>query len=140
MVRWFASVVVALGALTPFILRAIDQGSTANWIPKLAWSEVSEFATELSGGTYLTGAVIVLIAFAVFGTRRPAGPAGTPTVLNIALPWLVLPPILLFVGSIWDPLYVFRYLLYTLPALVLLMAAGLDRLEDGGCTPSSCLP
>jgi mannosyltransferase len=50
-------------------------------------------------------------------------------VWNVALPWLLIPPILLLVYSVYQPLYVFRYVLYCLPALALLVATGLDRLK-----------
>src|SRR6185312_13159269 len=60
------------------------------------------------------------------GVRR-GGDAREPSVVAVALPWLLIPPALLLLGSLWDPLYVFRYVLYSLPALMLLVAAGLDR-------------
>ena len=46
----------------------------------------------------------------------------------MALPWLVLPPVLLLAVSELHPVYTERYVLYCFPALSLLVAAGLARI------------
>ncbi|HEY1484521.1 MAG TPA: glycosyltransferase family 39 protein [Micromonosporaceae bacterium] len=120
LLRWLVTIVPAVAVLSPFILRAIAQGGTANWIPPLHWHDVGVYVVDLAGGRYAVVPMLVIAAFAV-ATRLD--------VTRIALPWLVLPPVLLFGFSVWDPLYVFRYLLYCLPALLLLVAAGMDRLK-----------
>lgn len=43
----------------------------------------------------------------------------------LAVPWLVLPPIMLILGSELKPVYVQGYLAFCLPALALLAGAGL---------------
>src|ERR1019366_6730650 len=50
---------------------------------------------------------------------RPLNPAA------IALPWLTVPPFLLIAGSYVKPVYVERYVEFCLPALAILVAAGL---------------
>jgi mannosyltransferase len=50
-----------------------------------------------------------------------------PAVWAVAGPWLVIPPATLLIASQWDPIYVYRYVLFSLPAMALLVAAGLDR-------------
>jgi mannosyltransferase len=127
--RWLVSTAVALAALSPFLSRAISQGGTASWIPPLTRHAVALFAADLAGGVYLIGPVIVLSACAIGIRRQPPGDGDTPSVVKIALPWLAVPPALLFAYSIHVPLYVFRYLLYCLPALNLLTAAGMQRLN-----------
>ena len=68
--------------------------------------------------------------------RRPAvtvtpGAPGTTTssapgtTLTVALPWLVLPPLILLAVSVVKPVYVERYVVFGQPALALLCAAGL---------------
>jgi mannosyltransferase len=59
-----------------------------------------------------------------------AGGAGrraltTVTLTQLALPWLVAPPALLIAVSFIHPYYVERYVLFCLPALAVLVAAGL---------------
>jgi mannosyltransferase len=56
---------------------------------------------------------------------------------RVALPWLVVPPVLLLAISLADPLYVERYVVFCLPALSLLAAAGvvwLTRLTGEAAT------
>ncbi|HEY2792454.1 MAG TPA: glycosyltransferase family 39 protein [Micromonosporaceae bacterium] len=117
---WLAAAVPAVAVLSPFLLRAISQGGTASWIPPLHWHDVGLFVVNLGGGKYVFVAMLLIAAFGAFEARK---------VTRIALPWLLLPPVLLFGYSIRDPLYVFRYLLYCLPALLLLVAAGMERLK-----------
>jgi mannosyltransferase len=47
-------------------------------------------------------------------------------VITVALPWLVLPPAILLTASQFSPVYNLRYVIYCLPALALLGAAGLS--------------
>jgi mannosyltransferase len=117
---WLAATIPAVAVLSPFILRAVSQGGTANWIPPLHWHDVGLFVVDLAGGKYVFVPILLIAAFGAMDKRK---------VSRIVLPWLILPPVLLFGFSIWDPLYVFRYLLYCLPALLLLTAAGMERLR-----------
>jgi mannosyltransferase len=50
------------------------------------------------------------------------------TVTEVALPWLTLPPLILLAVSLVHPAYVERYIVFCLPALALLCAAGLASL------------
>ena len=56
------------------------------------------------------------------GTTTSGAPFTTTTV---ALPWLVLPPLILLAVSVVKPVYVERYVVFGQPALALLCAAGL---------------
>jgi mannosyltransferase len=65
---------------------------------------------------------------AVVTVGRPRGDAGrrpAVTVITLALPWLVLPPLILLAVSVVKPVYVERYVVFGQPALALLCAAGL---------------
>jgi len=56
----------------------------------------------------------------------PATLAGGPAILAIvALPWLILPPVVMLAVSRFKPVYDERYVLFCQPALALLCAAGL---------------
>ena len=57
--------------------------------------------------------------------RGDAGPRPAVTVVTLALPWLVLPPLILLAVSLVKPVYVERYVVFGQPALALLSAAGL---------------
>jgi mannosyltransferase len=59
----------------------------------------------------------------------PGGPAnlagGPATLAIVALPWLILPPVVMLAVSRFKPVYDERYVLFCRPALALLCAAGL---------------
>lgn len=120
--RWFPASMVAALLVLPFARMAAAQGSTVSWIPRLSRSDVFTFGVAICGGAALVIPFAVLLGLAARRGRR------RPSVIIVALPWLLIPPLFLFVGSTFHPLYVFRYLLFCLPALVLLVAGGLDRL------------
>ncbi len=56
---------------------------------------------------------------------RLSWPAG---LLRMALPWLVLPPAILLTASVIHPVYIFRYIVYCIPAAALLIGAALAAL------------
>ena len=49
-------------------------------------------------------------------------------VTSLCLPWLILPPAILLIGSLITPLYTLRYVLLCLPAIALLVGAALASL------------
>jgi hypothetical protein len=61
--------------------------------------------------------------------RRLATPrAGELTLTAVALPWLLLPAVLLLAGSQIHPVFNGRYVAFSVPALALLLAAWLSWL------------
>lgn len=122
--RWLLTVALAAIPIAALGRLALDQAATAGWISKPTWRDVSGTIIDFAGGALLVAPVAVLVVLAY---RRQPASSRTPTVWNVALPWLLLPPTLLLAFSIWHPLYVSRYVLYSLAALMLLVAAGLDR-------------
>jgi mannosyltransferase len=76
-------------------------------------------------------AVIAAAVIAVTARRRPAGgrvPPWLARLLALCVPWLVLPPALLFISSDFSPVYNFRYILFCAPAAALLAGAALASL------------
>jgi mannosyltransferase len=70
---------------------------------------------------YLAGVVAALVAGVRARERRP---------YTLLVLWLLVPPALTFVVSyLGDPVYLYRYFLICLPALVLLVAVGFARLR-----------
>jgi mannosyltransferase len=82
---------------------------------------------DLAGSRELIPLVAVL---ALCGTVTDRGlrRRGGLTLAVVALPWLVLPPLLLLTVSELHPVYTERYVLFSFPALAMLAAAGLSRL------------
>ncbi len=69
---------------------------------------------------YFAGAVVALLAAYRGRDRRP---------YTLLLLWLLIPPALAFAFSYVSPVYLYRYFLFSLPALVLLVASGFARLR-----------
>lgn len=123
---WTVTVAGALVVLTPLFVLSLRQASLLNWVSPPSVHSVKQFFVNTSGGLWLVAPMFLLAALA-FRANRP-DPV-TPSVPQVAWPWLVLPPVLLMGYSLHHPLYVYRYVLYCLPALLLLVATTLDSLR-----------
>ena len=122
--RWLAACAAAAIVLSPVAILSFLQKSQLDWVQPPRWSDVVTLLTEFAGTTPLI-AVAVLLAVLGCLAGRGLRRGGGLTLAVIALPWLVLAPTLLLVVSIVHPVYVDRYILYCLPALVLMTSAGL---------------
>ncbi|GAB2806871.1 hypothetical protein GCM10022221_00310 [Actinocorallia aurea] len=123
---WRAFLISTAAAMVPLSVlgyAAAGQRYQVGWIERPTWDGVGKLLEGLGWGPYFVLPAFALMAYAVF-RRSPAVP--------VALPWLVLPPVLLLGVSLVSPLYVQRYLLFCVPAAALLVAAGLDLLPDLG--------
>ena len=122
---WLASASAAVVLLGPLIVLGYGQDRALGWVTRPGASAVSVMVTLFAG----SGALIPLVAIlAVCGIASGLGAAGRRlevTVVTVALPWLVLPPLILLAASLVKPVYVERYVVFCQPALALLCAAGL---------------
>jgi mannosyltransferase len=122
--RWLAVCVAAAVLLGPVAYLSAGQTAQLSWVTKPTASTVASLLRDFSGATVL---MPVIAALALLGCaagvnlRRSVG----LNLANVALPWLVLPPVILLAVSFAKPVYVERYVLFGLPALTLLTAAGL---------------
>ncbi len=124
----------ALGVLLlPLALAVVVGGQQAqlDWLPRPALRKLPglfEWFVESHAAllVYAIGGAAAL-AGAFDEWRRRAGRA--PRVYTMLLLWLGLPPVVAFLLSFAQPVYLYRYFLVCLPALVLLVAAGLGRLR-----------
>lgn len=122
--RWLAACLAAGLLLAPMAYLSAGQTSQLNWVRRPDLSTLATLARDFAGGTALVPVIAVLALLgcaAASGVRRREG----LTLPVIALPWLVLPPVVLAVVSLIHPIYVERYVLFCLPALSLLTSAGL---------------
>jgi mannosyltransferase len=127
MMRWLAAVAAAVVLLAPLIYLAYRQASTLSWIRRPDGATWYGLVRDLAGDRWLIGVVAALVLCAAVtdqGLRRRRG----LTLAVAALPWLILPPLLLLTVSELHPVYTERYVLFSFPALSLLSAAGLSRL------------
>jgi mannosyltransferase len=133
--RWLAGVAAALIVASPVALIASGQAHQVQWIKPPGLVAIIAMAGLIGPPpmffTVLAVVVIALVTSLVFGGRpqlRRDWPAG---LWGLAVPWLFLPPALLFavsVSHVIHPLYVFRYIAFCIPAAALLAGAALAAL------------
>ena len=122
--RWLVACVAAAVVLSPLAVFSFRQKAQLNWVRPPNMQTLFGLLQDFAGVTLLmpvVGALVVLGCLAAPGLRRGRG----LTLALVCLPWFLLPPSLLLSISLVHPVYVDRYILFSLPALVMLAAAGL---------------
>ncbi|MQY07510.1 glycosyltransferase family 39 protein [Actinomadura macrotermitis] len=115
---WTAAVAAACGAIAPLAYVAAGQRGAVKWIQPRDMEYLMHAVVSITGGVAATGLAGVLCVWGLVHWRAGELP-------KVAVPWLVLPPVILLTLSELEPLFVNRYLLFCVPALALLVAAGL---------------
>ena len=122
--RWLAAAAAALIVLGPLLDVAHREQKQIAWVSRPDFRTIEKLVSDFAGSRALVLPFALLalagIAAACLADNwRPLNPAA------IALPWLVVPPLLLIGGSFIKPVYVERYVEFCLPALAILVGAGL---------------
>jgi mannosyltransferase len=124
-------VVIVLGLPLLWFVVSRNRGQL-NWAPPVHWIDLYHFFLFFTGSGLRFG--IALLAFVIAGkawitrSRRRSWDIETWSVLVLIL-WLFLPVCLTLLVSIWKPVYAPRFLLFCLPAALLLVADGLAEIR-----------
>lgn len=114
----------ALAWLLPLVLLTSSQSRQFSWIHRPGAAAVRALLADLAGQRSLEVVVFGLAALCVtmeaLNWRTPGC-----TLAKIALPWLVLPLLILLGVSQSTPVYSERYVMFCTPAIALLAAGGL---------------
>lgn len=110
--RWAAASAVAVAGVLPLILFSRRQSGQVSWIPPLTWHTMIGPAVLLA-----IGALCALLS-------RPR--AGRLSVAAVGLPLLAVPQLALAALSLVRPLFLDRYVLFSMLGLALLIGAGLS--------------
>lgn len=121
---WLAAAVAAVVVLSPLIVLGYGQDRTLSWVTRPGAGTVTTMVTLFAGSRALIPLVAAL-ALCGIASGLGAGRLRQVTMVTVALPWLVLPPVILLAVSAVKPVYVERYVVFCQPALALLCAAGL---------------
>ncbi|WKU45110.1 glycosyltransferase family 39 protein [Streptomyces sp. VNUA116] len=130
--RWGCAAGAACLLLIPLVVVSRGQSAQVSWIRTPGLPEAEALVKAFAGPEQpVLGAVLVLATAAVLvparGGRAPR--RGVPLGLAaVALPWALVPPVLLYAAAQYQPLFLDRYLLFCLPGVPLLAAAGADRI------------
>jgi len=127
--RWIALGIAPVGAFV-----VTTGAGPLRWVERPGWRELWKFAIEFTGNggpilllACVAGVVAALIpAWRTWRVRRVPWEDWKYRFLAL---WLFFPALLVLVLSLVKPLFVLRYFLASLPALLLLVACGVARLR-----------
>jgi len=123
-VRWLAACAAVLIVLGPLLRVAHGQQEQISWLTRPDFNTIKRLLEDFAGSKELLVPVALLVLAGLVtaclaDNWRPLNPAA------IALPWLVVPPVLMIAASSVKPVYDERYVEFCLPALAILVGAGL---------------
>lgn len=97
------------------------------WTAAPGSRDLLHFVTALGGpdGLLLSGLLLLFGALSLWYREGKFGLEDHRWRYSLLLMWALAPPLLLFLLSQWKPLFIARYLLPSVPAVLLLAAAGL---------------
>jgi len=125
--RWLAAIGAVSVLVAPLLAAGAAQAGSLSWVPRPSMATVSRLLADFSGTRLLFPVVLVLSCLCLFMELVMRRLDGWSTAA-LALPWLVLPPAVLLAVSVAHPVYVERYVVFCMPAVALLAAAGLGWL------------
>ncbi|MGW6735969.1 glycosyltransferase family 39 protein [Streptomyces sp. NPDC055013] len=109
--RWATAATVAVAAVLPLILFSRRQSAQVSWIPPLTW--------------HMLIGPAVLLAIGGLGALLDRPRAGRLSVAPVALPLLAVPQLALIGLSLVKPLFLDRYVLFSMLGLALLIGSAL---------------
>ncbi|WP_203911597.1 glycosyltransferase family 39 protein [Rhizocola hellebori] len=115
--RWLVATVVAVAAITPLLYIGLRQRGQISWIPEVDGLRLLQTPVVFTG-SLLIGGMLLGLGFLAISWRVPA---------LVWTLWAVLPTIGLGLVSLAVPMWLPRYLLFTLPAWALLAATVVSR-------------
>jgi len=128
---WLAAAGAGIAAASPLLVLGYVQRGTHPWLVRPGLRAV-EGLRQLVGPALMVDGVVLVIAAGIvvsaLGGRERLRANWPGSVTALCLPWLILPPAILVIGSQLTPLYTFRYVLFCMPAIALLAGAGLAAL------------
>lgn len=129
--RFFTSAVVALAVVSPLIVLGWMQRGQLSWLVAPGFSgaiSVTKLIGPLDMSLAVVGAYLVGMGVVLYKSRNGSPPRWFTDLPALTYPWLILPPAILLIGSAITPVYNFRYILFCVPAAVLLGGAAIAAL------------
>lgn len=117
---WLLSVSFPLLVLTPFVLFALTQRGQVDWIPRPEVSTLLKLGVLLAGAPNLIFMAVPLVLLGAVVAERSVGIG--------LMAWMLVPAATLLAASVVHPVFLTRYVVYSVPACCLLMGLALDWL------------
>lgn len=128
---WGCAALGACAAVAPLAVFSRGQSGQVSWIRTPGYAEARALVLAFAGpsGAVLAG-TLALAVLALLVPLPRGGPPDAPRLPlhAVALPLALVPPVLLYVVSQGTPVFLDRYLLFSLAGIPLLAAAGAERL------------
>lgn len=126
--RWIATAVAGMASVLPLFFISSREQDAVEWIKRPSGHDIVTLFRDYFG-PHPAVMVITIGCAVVAAWPRQRTTRVQVSVTSVALPLLVLPPLVLIVESeVARPLYVDRYLLYSVIGAVLLVAEGARRI------------
>jgi hypothetical protein len=123
-------------AVSPLLIFVAKTGAgPIRWVPRPGLHDVIEFFERLAGGkSWELGAIYALACIAAVAPLRKhllaRNQGWEAWQYQFLLVWLLFPIVLTVVLSFARPVFLARYMIFCLPALLILAAAGLSRIRQ----------
>jgi len=128
---WLIAVLAALVASSPVTYFGFKERAQVAWIKGLDLHDVTGVEQLIGPGTVLAAVLIIIaagIAVSVSRGRTRLRTDWPQRLVALSVPWLVLPPAVLLAVSVAHPVYLFRYIVFCIPAAALLVGTALTAL------------
>jgi mannosyltransferase len=128
---WLTAAGAAVAVVGPLLVLAWQQRAPEGWLKTPEAGTLANLR-NLVGPSALASVVLLIIASGILlsaaGGRARLRADWPATMPALCVPWLLFPPAVLLTGSLIQPVYTLRYVLFVLPALALLAGAALAAL------------
>ena len=145
--RWLVATAAGVGAVSPFVVATFLQRGQVDWLYAPSAAELPGFWAAQYDTLWLlvavTAAAVLLVAWpgrpGRLDPRRRLSPAAAARLgstnaraLVLGLAWAVLPTVALWAVSQAEPLYTWRYVIFTLPGTALVVGSLATALRPAG--------
>jgi mannosyltransferase len=129
--RWLIAVLAALVASSPVLFFGWKERGQVSWIQPLNKHDIVGVERLIGTGAVLAAVLIIIaagIAISAWRGRTRLLADWPRGLVALSVSWLVLPPAVLLAVSVDHPLYLFRYIVFCIPAAALLVGTALAAL------------
>lgn len=128
---WLIAAAAAMVAASPVVIAGFQQRGQVAWITRPSGRTLMGLDQLVGPAAVLGVAVIIVAAGVAMSAVRGRGrlsAAWPPRLAAICVPWLVIPPAVLLAASLLHPVYLFRYIVFCIPAAALIIGTALAAL------------